>query len=301
MSWITGISSRSRIGSSITGIPIPVDRMFQLSISFAQHCKYLNSANPLRCFMSPRIPPDRPVSSRNLLFYLKLTNLTAFLPQVQLPAETPFPVILDNRILNYHLDKFQSYNTSAKFILPHARIINSDIIRTRRTPACDSILRISDPALCIYAIRWRCSTFMFSYRCTCGTRFSRRHIFSCNLLSPIINQLQDSIIVFNEECSRFNLTESDYCIIDSLLNNHKYDLFEVVLQYLGSTLSFYMSQDILPDPPLMSPIQLSPILAPTLTSVLGRHLLESPTDSSPKRARLTSALSTNVLPSSSHK
>ena len=80
------------------------------------------------------------------------------------------------------------------------------------------------------AVQWRLNNLFQFKKCSCGKRFNRSHILSCNILDPFKTQLthlekqlhSDTIALYEE----YEFTSNfHYNWLDLLLNNGLYELF----------------------------------------------------------------------------
>lgn len=227
ISWVVGIKGYPNLCASLTGIPRVETLGRHMGVKFANQFSLLAPENPLvKLSKTKRLSLSRPQSLTTQFVNNKLEKK---LPTVPAHASRP-DFTLAKRIYLMHLKAFESTPT-AKFILPKSR---SGVYKNGQTlPSVDKVLLIKDLSILKLAISWRCNTFLFQYQCHCLGKLGRRHISDCNLLDgfPIdltkeMNDFQDESIMFSD------VFKVKYSLIDSLLNNGKYELFKQVLGFI---------------------------------------------------------------------
>lgn len=234
MEWIIGISRQSHVGSSIVGIPHPLDYARQLGIQFFQHYEKLDGANPLLLFKSESARGFK--AGGSLLNKFNVKARIGKLPLVDVQGLSSADT-LSRRLFLLHLHKYSS-PTTAGYILPKARV--GGYVAGQIQPTADNVLFFDDSTLLKLALSWRCNTLMFQYQCCCGERFGRNHIQQCNLLSGYPDDLAVHNEMLEDEKQQFpKLQGSSYSVLDSLLNNGKGEVFMKVLKHILRQLKTY--------------------------------------------------------------
>ncbi|KAJ9048999.1 hypothetical protein DSO57_1029087 [Entomophthora muscae] len=110
-------------------------------------------------------------------------------------------------------------------------------VAPRANPVCDRVLWIQNPGTLIFALGWRCTTIGFQYTCCCDHMFGCSHVFNCNFLDNFPLDLGPVNVLF--ECNKAKyafLPDSEYSLLDCLLNHGKFYLFRQCLPHILSSL-----------------------------------------------------------------
>ncbi|KAJ9053108.1 hypothetical protein DSO57_1027546 [Entomophthora muscae] len=252
MLWCTNIAGHSLITSAITAIATPANQAFNLATCFAIHIENLSFDNPLRLllptcnrivsFEQPRRPPCLQVL-QSLAQRIDSAKLLAKIST--LPLVNGTPNMLMDRIHAFHVHQYTKPNNSCLFITTDAHTPHE--IYCSSNPSPDCLLCIQDRDQIHLALSWRCNTFGFQFNCTCSEHFSQSHIQTYSLLEDFpVNLSQHWTVLAQDFVKHTSLVDTNYSIMNSLLNHTKHDLFDQTLMFLLTKLVNCPKEDWFP-------------------------------------------------------
>ena len=157
--------------------------------------------------------------------------------------------IFQQRLHQFHLSRLSADSGLVSYILPSCRrgfASGYDIGNI----GPDWCLFLQDDLVRQHAVAWRCNILFLHRHCICGEFFNRQHVSKCCLLINVSFISSQQLAMLTSDIHSFPaLSNTTYCILDSLLNHRQYDSFEDAIEFLMTiliswSLLFYLSLDI---------------------------------------------------------
>jgi hypothetical protein len=210
--WVFGVKGPLSVLHSLAAIPKVVDRFLGLATLFIEHVQSLDGSNPVNKLISY----CQSYSHRPLLLLTPRTISTTLLDSSELDRFSSRRKLAEF-IKKWSLEELSSRSVLCSFVLSCSRL---------RRFGVDKLLYAGESIRSL-GFSWRCNHFKPGAKCyVCDEQFNRGHVNGCDLLVRSRYLSVDEWEVFRNEY-RLYFQGSTYCILDSLLNNGKYELFEL--------------------------------------------------------------------------
>ncbi|CAO3670488.1 unnamed protein product [Umbelopsis ramanniana] len=209
LSWVCHGNRSHHLNHCVAGVSPPWNRILELTMRFQAKLIMLHPENPLRSLVTylRQLPPLKPNKSKTLLLPLAIPS--PLLRKYRI-TEKSVPPWIPFTFTNFLNDEKLAYYVSTKLILPK-NILNE----ARNYPALvDISLRIRNPTIRSFSLRWRCNRLLAQFKCHCGGPLNRGHFLTCFSLNthPSFNDLTEICPLPDP------LPTKHYNIIDHALN-----------------------------------------------------------------------------------
>jgi hypothetical protein len=228
LQWICHGHRGHELAHCLTGVSPSPRRLQELTMRFQAKLSNLHPDNPLR----------------SLLTHLRqLPSLSANISKaLLLPLAKPIPLLLKYHAIANSIPPWEpftftdflneeklAYYTSTTSLLP-----KNVRPSARNTSLVDISLRIRNPMIHSYGLRWRLNRLLANYKCNCGGPLNRGHLSTCFQLDA-----HPSYATLTQICPLPNpLPTKHYNLVDHALNLCQLHHFLKLLHFITNDDNF---------------------------------------------------------------